>query len=335
MRKHLVVLASLFTVAVLAGLGGAHRARAGVGAAPPVSAEPLQPCGSAAPEALAQAAGTVASRIYGEETSSAETAEDAREIETYTPLLAAVANREPAQAKAAVEALLFSGTHIVRLKVTAGSLTLADVGSRYSLAPIRGVLRLGGRSIGRFLMSVQDDTGYVKLETKEVGYPLVLRVGKSGLPVPGQAQRAPAVIPEHGPVSYRGSRYQSFSFAAQAFPAGALLISLLVAPPAGLTGIPCAEIRSEEMANVAERVARLFVVTPARAATYASLVSYLTGGHVLVRRSGRYLAGTVRVGGGSLPRHGSVELGGSRYVVASFSASSGASPLVVYELVAI
>ena len=131
-------------------------------------------CGSKAPETLAQAAGLVATRIYAGELSSSEVQSDKREVEESAPLLSAVESGEHAAIEAAVHSLVYSGTHIVRLRVTRGSTLLADVGGPYILAPVSGVLRSNGHAIAHYELSVQDDLGYVKLETRFVGTPLVV-----------------------------------------------------------------------------------------------------------------------------------------------------------------
>jgi hypothetical protein len=45
--------------------------------------------------------------------------------------------------------------------------------------------------------------------------------------VMGTLDPGPAHIPGHGPVTYRGKRYEAYSFSGEAFPAGPLRISLL------------------------------------------------------------------------------------------------------------
>jgi hypothetical protein len=45
--------------------------------------------------------------------------------------------------------------------------------------------------------------------------------------VMGTLDPGPARVPARGPVSYGGRGYQAFSFTAEAFPSGPLLISLL------------------------------------------------------------------------------------------------------------
>src|SRR5438105_3856646 len=81
---------------------------------------------------------------------------------------------------------------------------------------------------GHYVLSVQDDLGYVKLVTRFIGAPLVLRTGARTLPVEGVLSPGPASIPDHGPVTYRNVAYEAFSFDGRSFPDGPLRISLLV-----------------------------------------------------------------------------------------------------------
>ncbi len=180
-------------------------------AAPPVAAPTPTPTTTpgacpAGAEVLATTAGAVAERIYAAEVKSAETESDKRQIESYAPLLEALERRESAAIEAAVHSLVYSHTHIVRLRVDRGSELLSDIGGPYILAPVSGLLRAHGKTIGHFVFSVQDDLGYVKLVTRFLGVPLVMR-GESGqIPIEGLLSPGPATIPDHGPVSYRRRR---------------------------------------------------------------------------------------------------------------------------------
>ena len=51
---------------------------------------------------------------------------------------------------------------------------LADVGGPYIIAPVAGVLRLDGRVIGSYVMSVQDDYGFTLLESHAAGDPIAI-----------------------------------------------------------------------------------------------------------------------------------------------------------------
>ena len=166
-----------------------------------------------------------------------------------------MASGERAAVNAAVNSLVFSHTHVVRLRVTRGGAVLADVGGSYILAPVGGTLRFGGRPVGRYLLSVQDDLGYVKLATRFIGAPIVLRTGSRTVPVEGVLAPGPARIPDHGPVSYRNTAYEAFSFNASAFPSGPLRISLLLPLPRSLAARDtCAEIKNRELGRVAQRI---------------------------------------------------------------------------------
>lgn len=290
-------------------------------------------CGSKAPETLAQAAGLVATRIYAGELSSSEVQSDKREVEESAPLLNAVEGGEHAAIEAAVKSLVYSGTHIVRLRVLQGSTLLADVGGPYILAPVSGALRSHGRTIAHYELSVQDDLGYVKLETRFIGAPLVMRIGSRGVPVEGLVTPGPASIPEHGPVHYRHVAYQAFSFSANAYPSGSLRISLLMPLPSGIADESCPAVRSNEMGLIAQRISQQFPLAPSDFATYVKLTQGDTGGLIYIRSGSRQLAGSTAQGPSRLPSSGSVEFRGASYEVSSFEAPSSVGPVRVYALV--
>jgi hypothetical protein len=309
-------------------LGSAPRSAAPATSA---SASSSAGCGAQAPATLATAVGTVARRIYEGELGGSETRADQRQVETYAPLLNAVAAGSRPAIKAAVTSLVFAHTHIVRLRVTHGSSVLADVGGPYILAPAGGTLRLHGRAIGRYVLSVQDDLGYVKLVTRFLGVPLVMRAGSQPVPVQGLAA-GPGRIPDLGPVSYRGRSYEAFSFDARSFPDGPLRVSLLVPLSGSLAGTSCPQIRASELGHAAQLISRRFSLSPASFTTYVKLVRMLTGGLVYVRSGARQLAGSTRPGPARLPRSGRLSYRGSSYLVSSFAAPSSVGPLRIYHL---
>ncbi len=289
-------------------------------------------CAGAAPGVLARAAGQVATRIYAGEVAGTETRSDRRQIETNGALLRALAAGRREALTRAVTTLVFSHTHIVRLRIARGSTVLADVGGPFILAPVSGRLRLGGRTIGRYVFSVQDDLGYIKLESRFVGAPMVIRAGSRQIPVEGQLPSAPRSIPSRGPVQVAGVRYEAFSFAGAAFPSGPLRISLLVPVPPGLAGKSCASIRSDELGRVARRISRRFSLSPANLPVYVKLAASLTGGLLYVRSGSRQLAGSTRPGPPRLPDSGSVSYRGASYTVYSFLAPSTVGRVRVYQL---
>lgn len=323
------MIALLAAVALPAGRGAAAAAAAKEAA-----------CGAAAPETLARTIGSVAAHIYAGEVASSETIKDRHQVEAYAPLLQALADDDEAAAETAVTSLVYSHTHIVRLRVIRGSKVLADVGGPYILAPLSGTLRLHGRTVGRYVMSVQDDVGYVKIETRFIGAPLVLRVGpKNGtgaknVPVEGLVTPGPARIPEHGPVTYKHVIYQAYSFKASAFPSGPLRISVLVPLPAGLARESCTVIRDSELEVVARRIAGQFSLTPGNLQTYVDLVHTDTGGLLYARVGSLQLAGTTQPGPARLPASGSVRYRGVSYRVASFQAPTNVGTVRIYQLLA-
>jgi hypothetical protein len=307
------------------GLAGAPAAVPGSSAAVPggpvgapgsSAGAPGAPCGPSTSAVVAAVDGQVAERIYAGELHGTETLEDRRQIAGYAPLIGALRSGDGAAIRAAVHELVYSHTHIVRLRVTRGTRLLADIGGPYILAPVPGTIRSGGRTLARFSFSVQDDLGFIKLVTRFAGVPLVLRTPSGQIPVAGQAALPPTKIADRGPVAYRGLQYQAYSFPAQAYPAGALRVSLLSPPRTGLAASSCAQVRTIEVARVAGRIARRFSLAPSNLHVYAELVRSLTLAKVIVKAGGRtYLAGGGRVPH-SLPASGSVKLGGRRYELA-------------------
>jgi hypothetical protein len=358
-RILLVIVAALMPLATLAACGSARRgaaqragkpalvtgrpslvAAAGVAARKAASARKAAlpsnsaaGCGAKAAETLAQAAGLVARRIYANELGSGEVFGDKRQVESYAPLLRALENGNRAAIKQAVTSLVFSHTHIVRLRVTRGKRVLADVGGPYIIAPTGGALRRNGRTLGHYLLSVQDDLGYVKLVHRFIGVPLALSVGGHALPIEGAVPLAPAKVPAHGPVSYRGSRYRAFSFTARAFPKGSLRVSLLVPPSRSLSNESCTAIRVAELGHVAERISRRFTLSGSNFGSYIDTTVPLTGGLIYIRAGSRQLAGSSRPGPAGLPSRGTVRYRKSTYGVSSFTAPSQAGPVQVYQLV--
>jgi hypothetical protein len=290
-------------------------------------------CGPAARETLARTVGRVARQIYLGERFSSEVRADRRQVERNAPLLRALADREPVAIRQAVTSLVFSHTHIVRLRVTRGSTVLADVGGPDVLAPVGGPLRLGGRAVGRYLLSVQDDLGYVKLVTRFVGVPLLLQRGSRQLSIEGTVVPAPPRIPDHGPLRHHGVDYETFSFTAAAFPRGRLRVVVLAPVSASLASMSCAEIRTAALGRVARRVWRRYVLDRLSPGAYVHAIDTFTGGLSYVRRGSHQLAGSTSPGPRRLPRRGRVRYRHRRYLVSSFRPAAGAGRVRVYLLV--
>jgi hypothetical protein len=180
------------------------------------------------PEAAATRAavlGRVGERIYEEEASSPTVKATLRRMESDAAFKAAVAARDTAATRRAIIGFFAAHIHVVRVRVTVGGRLLYDLGGPHVLAPVEGTLRQGGRTIGRFLMAVQDDAGYLRLAGLFTGAQVLMRTAAGQ--VEGTLRPGPASVPERGTVSYRGRSYQAYSFSGTAFPSGRLRISLL------------------------------------------------------------------------------------------------------------
>ena len=150
-----------------------------------------------------------------------------RRVQSYQPLLEAVAERNPAATRRAIDILLHK--HVVRLRVRAGGALLADVGGPYVLAPLRAPLKRDGRRIGELVLSIQDDEGYKRLAERLAGVRVVMSAG--GKVVKNSLGPISAPVPASGPYTYRGRAYTVFTVPAEAFPSGPLTIRVLVPDP--------------------------------------------------------------------------------------------------------
>ena len=300
-----------------------------VAATAPGAAE--APCGAAAAHTAARTVVLAAEAIYRLERNSVEVRADRREVEGYGPLLSALAAGDRAGIARAVTQLVYSHTHIVRLRITRAGAVLDDLGGAYSIAPVSGLLRLHGRVLGGYVLSVQDDVGYVKLETRYIGEPLLLRVGSAAVPVEGVVRSGSPPIPDEGPVTYRGARDQAVSFDAEGFPASTLKVTLLVPdPPAGLG---CAAIRVFELGRITQTMWRRFVAVSAPPSAFVKSAASLTGALMYVRAGSRQLAGSTIPGPAHLPAAGPISYRGVPYRVTSFSTHTAAGALRVYALI--
>ncbi len=150
-----------------------------------------------------------------------------RRVQHDRALLSAVATRDPVAARTAIEALL--NQHIVRLRVNAGGRLLSDVGGPFVLAPLEAPLRLGGRTIGSLVLSIQDDEGYLRLARRLAGLDVLMYMGPRL--VKNSLGPAPGTPPADGSYSYRGRPFRVFTLHVRAFPSGPLRIQVLVSIP--------------------------------------------------------------------------------------------------------
>jgi hypothetical protein len=185
---------------------------------------------------------------------------------------------------------------------------LADVGGPHVLAPVRGTLRAHGRRLGTFLLSVQDDLGYLKLVSRFIGVPIVLYQG--GTRIMGTA---PPGRSEGGTTTIAGRRYQRVDLALRAFPSGPLRASLLIADAPSPRS--CASVRNEAWGSVARHVTARFHPLAAHLGDLAGLLRTVTNGRVLIRSGAHRIVGT---GPRRLPLAGTVRWSGRRWAVYSW-----------------
>jgi hypothetical protein len=183
-------------------------------------------CGASDDETTVNTLSHIARLIYEGE-AGRRTLTQIHRVQQNAPLLHAVATRDKVATRTAVKALLHE--HIVRLRVRSQSKLLTDVGGPYVLAPVTAPLRLHGRTIGSFVLSIQDDEGYKRLANRLAGLDVLMYMDKRL--VKSTIGPAPGPIPASGPVSVRGKSYRAFTFDAKAFPSGPLRITVLIPLP--------------------------------------------------------------------------------------------------------
>jgi hypothetical protein len=183
-------------------------------------------CAATRQDTLVNTLSRVARLIYTSE-GGVHALTQVRRVQRYEPLLRAVAARNPAATRRAVEDLLHQ--HVVRLRVSAGARLLTDVGGPYVLAPVRAPLRLNGRRIGAIELSIQDDEGYKRLAERLAGLKVLMYMG-SHL-VKNSLGPSPGAVPSHGAYRYRGHTFRVYTLHAHAFPSGPLRIAVLIPIP--------------------------------------------------------------------------------------------------------
>lgn len=183
-------------------------------------------CGASDEETTVNTLSQIARLIYEGE-AGRRTLTQIERVQQNAPLLHAVATRDKAATETAVKALLHE--HIVRLRVSAGGALLSDVGGPYVLAPVTAPLRLHGRTIGSFVLSIQDDEGYKRLANRLAGLDVLMYMGPRL--VKSTIGAAPGPVPTSGPVNVRGKSYRAYTFDAKAFPSGPLRITVLIPLP--------------------------------------------------------------------------------------------------------
>ena len=311
-------------IAAAAVASGALTLTVLAGAWPQPSARAAPACGAATFATIAAADAAVTTDIYRNELAGIEVNFDLRQITGAADLLHAVATGDRAGALKAVSRIVYHRHwHIVRLRaLDASGHLLADVGGPYVIAPVAGVLRSGGRVVGRFVMSVQDDIGVAKLETHLVGDPIGMYV--AGKLVAQLGASFPASQPTGSTLTLGGVTYRAVTATYNAFPAGTVSAVILAPPPAAsLTRQTCAVVRAGEFGRVGVRLAQLAPTLTQHYYGYASTVKIFTGAEVFVRKGDAQVTSTSGAGPAVLPTSGSVSYQGRPWLVFSFEPRPG------------
>jgi len=275
-------------------------------------------CAGSAENTLSNTLGEVGERLYhGELSRTGSVATAIASVTSSTTLARALAAGDPVAAQAAVTGIVYNHLHIVRLRVIHNGRVLSDVGGPFVLAPLEGNIRLNGRVVGRYILSIQDDLGYLLLSGRLAGMQVVMRAG--GRQFMSSLRPAPPPIPEHGTLTLGGVAYVTHTIDATAFPSGPLQIHLLIPLPSQPFGSrTCFQIKVAALGEVALRVSRRYVFSPSTYGAYVTVAKGLTGTPVLIREGARQLAGSVRSAPRRLPGSGTVSFHGQTYGVFSF-----------------
>ncbi|HEV7492279.1 hypothetical protein [Baekduia sp.] len=190
----------------------------------------LATCGDTPTATVAATIGAVGQRLARTEAQGPTVQRVLRHVATDAHFAQAVATDDPVALRTAIIRFFRTRSlHVVRVRATAADGQLVgDVGGPYVLGPASRTVRdARGHPIGTVTLSVQDDTGYIKLMHRFTGAVVVLRTPAGTVPgstlMPG-----PSTIPPRGRVTWNGRTYATYAFAAGAFPSGPLTVALLL-----------------------------------------------------------------------------------------------------------
>jgi hypothetical protein len=259
----------------------------------------------------------VAEHIYQGELRSGSVSADIAHVTGSRQLTSALAGSNAAAIYAAVHRIVYTPRwHIVRLRVVKNARVVADIGGPHIIAPVSGTLRFKGRKVASFVMSVQDDVGYVKLVSRFIGVPVDIYQGGSFLM--GTLQPAPPPPANDGePVTVQGSAYRASLTKAAALASGTLEIALFIRAPSGsLATRACSSVRASGWGRVARHIASRFKPLQAHYNYLVDTLRGMTGGLAFVRTGSKRLAGGA--GPARLPGSGTVTYGGRSWSVYSW-----------------
>jgi hypothetical protein len=190
---------------------------------------PAAGCAATTPQTIAATYGAIAMRLYRVEAAGPSTARVLRYVARDRRFVTAVAHDDPVALRAAI--VRFFRTrflHVVRVRATpADGRLVGDVGGPYVLAPASSSVREpDGRLVGTVTLSVQDDTGYIKLIRRFTGLGVLMRTPAGAVPGSSPACAAP-----------------DYRFVATAFPSGPLDVALVSPASAGAFAPPGARAR--------------------------------------------------------------------------------------------
>jgi hypothetical protein len=281
-----------------------------------VSSGSAPACGRSAATTIAAIDAAVARGIYAQELHSREVSRDLAHITGSQALLRALASDDEAAAQAAVHTIVYTPHwHIVRLRIVKAGRVIADVGGPDVIAPVSGTLRASGRTLATYVMSVQDDLGYVKLISRFIGIPIDLY--RNGAFLMGTLQPAPRVSGTATAVRVHGSHYLLEPLTARAFPSGQLGVALLIpTPSAAVSAASCASVALATWGSIAVHIAARLEPLQTHYQALVDVLHGTTGGPAYVR------AGSKLIAGGTLPAHlptsGLISYGGRSWSVFSW-----------------
>jgi hypothetical protein len=198
-----------------------------------IARHPPIACGHTAVDTRLNAIGYVARNLMNAEQRGPTAQQALRHAASNAAFRRAIAAGDPAAVRAAIIGFFRdSRFHIVRVRAWRGARLITDVGGPYVLSPASSSIRgPSGSVVGHFMLSVQDDTGFIKLMHRFTGADVVLHAAAGPVPGGNLFPGPPFAAGVRG-VRWRGRSYRDLGLRGSAFPSGALRISLLT-PAAG------------------------------------------------------------------------------------------------------